>query len=128
MHHLFKTLIGGILIAITGCTSYNSYVHVMREQAVCKEACHARMRDCTQTCYNSCQLCSASANCSAEMHYNKYKQQQRIQGEPVIRSLKSYRDPLQCRKTTCECTVDHNVCLQACTGKLPKRLQVAPVC
>lgn len=128
MHHLFKLIMCSILILITGCTSYNSYVQEKRQQAVCKEACHARMRVCTQTCYNSCQLCSARANFSAEMDYDKYKQQQRIQGEPVIRSLKSYRDSLQCRKTTCECTVDHNVCLQACTHKLPKRLQVAPVC
>ena len=128
MHSLSRMALCCVLIALSGCASYNSYVHVMRERAVCREACHEHLRVCSKTCYNSCQFCCARENFSTEAHYNKYKQQQRIQGEQIIRQLKSYRDPLQCRKTTCECTVDHNVCLQSCTGKLPKRLQVAPAC
>ena len=34
MHHLFKLIMCSILILITGCTSYNSYVQEKRQHAI----------------------------------------------------------------------------------------------
>ena len=68
------------------------------------------------------------ANQRAAREYSHYKNQQKIQGIGIVRQVNSYRDLLQCRKTTCECPTDYQTCIQTCTGKIPKRLQVAPSC
>jgi hypothetical protein len=128
MYSLVRIVTCCSLIMLSGCAHYNSYKHQMQERAVCREACHEQQRLCHKVCYNNCPFCCERADGNAEIRYKKYKQQQRMQGSPVIRQLKSYRDPLQCRKTSCDCVTDHAVCLQSCTGKLPKKLQIAPAC
>jgi hypothetical protein len=40
----------------------------------------------------------------------------------VSRDLNSYRDPLQCRKVTCDCLADNNVCKASCRGLTPQVL------
>jgi hypothetical protein len=42
--------------------------------------------------------------------------------------LNSYRDPLQCRKVTCNCHADYQVCIQSCSGVIHKQLRVASAC
>lgn len=111
-------------ILLSGCGLINH----SPEQMACKTSCQQRLMACNKTCNNSCSKCCLSSTQRAVRGYQYYKYQQDIQGLPVIRQLNSYRDPLQCRKTTCECPTDYRTCIQTCAGKIPKRLQVAPVC
>jgi hypothetical protein len=45
-----------------------------------------------------------------------------------MRGLKSYHDPLQCRKVTCNCPSDFITCNQGCTGVIQKKLRSVPYC
>lgn len=45
-----------------------------------------------------------------------------------MRELNSYRDPLQCRKVTCDCLSDFAICKKGCTGVIPTKLQAVPYC
>ena len=116
------------MIALSGCASQKAAVESANKQAVCKLSCQQQFKVCNKLCHNNCRECSKSSQCSTAMNYNKYKHEQIVQGGIVGRELNSYHDPLQCRKTTCNCLADYNVCAQSCTGIIHKRLQVAPVC
>lgn len=109
-----------VIISLTSCVS--------SEQTACKIVCQQRLQVCTQSCHNNCPECCLVANQRAARDYRHYQHQQNIQGQNVVRRLNSYRDPLQCHKTTCECPTDYRICIQSCTGKMPKRLIEAPVC
>lgn len=118
----------GLVMIITGCATNQAFIKQTQERKVCIAACQQQLSVCQQTCDNSCQKCCAKSNQSTVSHYYQYKERQRIQGAGITRDLNSYRDPLQCRKTTCECIVDYQVCTQSCSGKLPKRLHEVLVC
>ena len=90
--------------------------------------CQERFKTCAKVCDKSCKTCSKEASCSAARHYNRMVHEQVVQGGMIARELNSYRDPLQCRKTTCNCQADYTVCKAACTGIIRKRLQVGPAC
>lgn len=109
---------------IQGCASHKD----MHEAAICKYTCREKFKLCQKACQNNIPRCIACENKQALRSYLHYKKQQCVQGKPVIRELQSYRDPLQCRKTTCDCNTDYRVCAQACTGLIHKRLQVPPTC
>jgi len=128
MNYFARTMLCCIAILLSGCASYESYIKHSGERAACHSTCQQRLMVCNKTCVNSCPACCLSANQRAAREYSHYKKQQSIQGNGIIRQLDSYRDPLQCRKTTCECPTDYRTCIQTCTGKFPKRLQVAPSC
>ncbi len=113
------------VIFITGCTGYMKQAH---ERAVCKQSCQIRLLQCNKACINNCPHCCLSANQRTARSYQHYLHQQDVQGIQDMRELNSYRDPLQCRKTNCDCPTDYRTCIQTCTGKIPKRLQKAPVC
>lgn len=117
-----------MIALITSCASYERLMTHSHERAVCKASCQQRQMACNKTCENNCPNCCLIANQRAARDYQHYKKRQKIQGYGVVRQLNSYRDPLQCRKTTCECPTDYRTCIQTCTGKIPKRLQVAPSC
>ncbi len=124
MSAFFRMVSGCVMCLLVGCMS-NADFDAMR---VCKASCQQRLNVCNNACFNSCARCSARANSGAALRYNEYKQEQCLQGKEVVRELKSYRDPLQCRKTTCECSVDYRACAQSCSGKIPKRLEKSPAC
>ncbi|MCP0914468.1 MULTISPECIES: acyltransferase [Legionella] len=124
MMPITRFLVCLMFIFMTGC---NASRHVQVPVA-CKNACLERLSICQQVCDNSCRQCAARANRAAERSYNQYKKEECLRGGIITRELKSYRDPLQCRKTTCECGADYRVCLKACSGVIHKRLQVAPAC
>ena len=94
----------------------------------CEQACEIQARQCQKICLDSCQRCTRGADTRAAKHYALYQHQQIVQGETIALELQSYRDPLQCRKTTCNCGADYSVCRQACGGKIHKRLQVVRAC
>ncbi len=98
------------------------------EMAACKQSCQQRLSVCSKTCGNSCLQCEAFASRMTQNSYNKYVNEQCVSGGYLTRQLQSYRDPLQCRKITCECVADYQVCVQSCTGVIRKRLQVPLTC
>lgn len=120
--------LGVAFLTLSSCANRFLPVKCAENMAMCKKECHVRFHSCKKTCSNNCKECSSAANCSAARNYSQYKHEQYVQGGAITRELKSYRDQLQCRKTTCNCLADYNVCTQSCTGKVHKRLQVGPAC
>lgn len=118
----------GAVILLLLLTSCSSYVQHARALKACKWQCTVTKQRCNQSCKNNCQNCTALANAETAVHFNQYKRQQNIQGSIVALELQSFRDPLQCRKPTCDCTADFSVCLQSCQGKIRKRLKVVKPC
>lgn len=109
-----------LLLILDGCTLNWG----ISEQTKCKQACRFELKQCHSICHNNSQQCHACANANALKSYIKYQHQQCVQGKALVRELQSYRDPLQCKKTTCDCYADYRMCNQACTGLIQKRLQV----
>ena len=128
MKTILRVMFSCLVMLLTSCVSYNAYITHINKRIACNRACQQRLTVCNKQCDNSCFNCCLIANQRAARDYERYKDQQRIQGSVIIRQLNAYRDPLQCRKTTCECVTDYRTCRQTCTGKNPKQLQVAPDC
>lgn len=117
-----------VLFFLTSCASHQKSMVDAREKMACKTSCKHHFTACQRICDNSCPTCCLYGDERTNRSFAYYVQQQRIQGLGTIRNLDSYQDPLQCRKTTCDCPTDYQVCLQTCTKKIPKRLQMAPHC
>ena len=83
---------------------------------------------CKERCVDNCAICSAKADYSAIKNYDEYVHEKIIEGGTITRSLKSYRDPLQCRKVTCNCYADLSICEQTCAGIIHKQLRAVPYC
>lgn len=115
-----------LLIQITlccFCLLLESCLHrpVSITNTSCASACAIRMAECTKTCRNNCPLCSVQANEKAAKKYKKYQCEQIIKGKIIALQLNSFRDPLQCRKITCDCPADYEVCMKSCGGRVLKR-------
>jgi len=116
-------------IFLTACAPHRTAVSPSPQMhALCKINCQQRLNSCNQLCHDSCQQCEAFARQTTAKSYQQYKNEQYVSCGIIARELKSYRDPLQCRKTTCDCPADYRVCIQSCAGLIHKRLQVAPTC
>lgn len=116
------------IVYLLGCSYQKASVVHARQVALCKQSCQARFDVCQKACYRDCGDCQKTADGRMVRHYGHYVHEQYVQGGIISRELKSYRDPLQCRKATCNCWADLNVCAQSCTGVIHKRLQVASAC
>lgn len=123
----FVARIGAIFLCVL-LTACNTYVQHQRALNACKLNCKVAMHHCEQSCRNNCQNCTLLANSEAAVHFNQYKHQQQLQGSIVALELQSFKDPLQCRKSTCACSADFEMCAQACQGIIHKRLKVVPPC
>lgn len=128
MRTIVEIIFCSFFLILTACSVHQTQMLHYKEVQSCKIACQQRFNLCNQACVNNCQQCTAYANQSALKSYKRYRQDLSVQGGTVARQLYSFHDPLQCRKTTCACKTDYRVCLQACTGTIHKRLQVAPGC
>ena len=122
------TFFTAVLFSLCGCISQQNTAQTINDRASCKQNCLKRAQSCAEQCHDNCHECSRSATRSAAMSYNKYKMEQVIQGGMMARDLNSYRDPLQCRKISCDCSADYQVCVQSCGGRIYKRLQTTKVC
>lgn len=118
----------GAVLLILLLSACSSYVQHERALKVCKAHCSAALKRCEHVCRNNCQNCTKLSNIESAVHFNQYKHQQNIQGSIAALELQSFQDPLQCRKPTCDCRADFSVCLQACGGKIHKRLTVVNPC
>lgn len=117
-----------LMMALVGCANHFNKIVGTQSIAQCKQICIKKYQDCAHTCLNNCRNCSAASLKSSYLNFLKYTHEQRIEGGIITRELNSYRDPLQCRKITCNCSADFSACSQGCTGIIQKRLRAAPYC
>ena len=94
----------------------------------CIASCESSFGNCSGVCGNNCSQCRAAALQKTAKNYSRYKNEKIVAGKIVALQLNSFRDPLQCRKVTCNCQADYMLCLQACGRAIPKRLEYAPLC
>lgn len=109
---------------LSACVFYQPIHDKLVAKQACDKACQTRWNQCNHLCDQNSALCNAKADAVAAVHFNHYKRQQCVKGEGITLELKSFRDPLACTKTTCECAQDYDVCRQSCQGSIYKRLQV----
>lgn len=115
-------------LLITSCMFQNYPARGDRNFMVCKASCDKRLNACTKLCRNNCPQCLAAASQSTARTYAHYVHEQYVKGGFIALQLNSFRDPLQCRKTTCNCRADYQICMQSCGGVISKRLQHVPLC
>jgi len=112
-----------VVFLLSSCATVNTTT-----SGECKQMCIQKLNSCKSICTNNCPNCSASSAYSSTINHAKYVHEQRIVGGYVARELNSYRDPLQCRKVTCNCSADYSACNQKCTGVIRKSLEAVPYC
>lgn len=117
-----------VLLGLSGCATQQQRVVKTSEVAQCQQLCVQRLDSCKQTCTESCPKCMAAADHKATTNFLEYLHEKRVQGGYITRRLKSYRDPLQCRKVSCNCLSDFITCKQGCTGVIQKQLRPVPYC
>ena len=123
MFKWFLLMLTCLCIGLMACTKQHNGWRATSSLRQCQAQCIKQNSACLKVCDNSCSHCMVPAYATAERHYAQFIHQQMLQGGLVARDLKSYRDPLQCLKTTCNCHADNEQCAQACTGIIHKRLQ-----
>ena len=128
MHPIFRVILCFVLISLAGCVNHQVARLRANDQISCNKSCEQRFKACGEVCHNNCNECAQSAHLDSVRNDNKYKHEQDIRGGVVALELKSFRDPLQCRKITCDCLADYTVCAESCKGLIHKRLQITPVC
>ncbi|OGV35916.1 MAG: hypothetical protein A3E88_08195 [Legionellales bacterium RIFCSPHIGHO2_12_FULL_35_11] len=116
MQRTYQVLIYLLVAFLTSCSYYQHYVGNEKTLKGCHLACYAVNDKCNETCINTCKNCNAQSFVQAAKRFKLYKHQRCVQGEIVDLELQSFRDPLQCRKTTCSCKDDLRVCMQSCRG------------
>jgi hypothetical protein len=111
------------LLSLSACSFYQHVHDKLVAKQRCDQACQTHWYQCSRVCDQHSALCNAKADAIAAVHFNHYKRQQCVTGEGITLELNSFRDPLACAKTTCECLQDYDVCKQSCQGSIYKRLQ-----
>lgn len=123
MNKLFLATVCIFVLALSACT------HLLIKPApLCALKCEKAAKICQKTCNSNCGQCTAYAKQSAGKAYTQYLREHYIMGQRITRNLNSYRDPLQCRKTTCNCHADYQVCIQACGGIIKKQRKAPTFC
>ncbi|WP_081964831.1 acyltransferase [Legionella norrlandica] len=128
MNIVFRLCFCFVIIGLSACTTLKNKITHHKSLNQCQQICLEHLEYCKQNCTNNCRNCSSSATISAQKNYLKYLHEIEVRGGYITRGLQSYRDPLQCRKVTCNCAADFNVCNQGCTGVIQKRLLPVPYC
>lgn len=132
MNSNMKTLnrfftIGYILLLLVACTNH-ALMTKHAEQASCKMTCQLRLKSCQHVCHDDCRTCSEQVQKSVKRSYDQYIHEIQVQGGIISRELNSFKDPLQCRKTSCDCSADYDVCTQSCKGLIHKNVRVPSAC
>ncbi len=122
--HISRLGITLSFLSLSACAFYQHAHDRIIARQVCYTGCQTQRVQCDHQCDQNAALCNAKADAIAAVHFNHYKRQQSVKGDGLTEELKSFRDPLACTKTTCECVQDYDVCRQSCQGSIYKRLQV----
>ena len=128
MNLIFRLFFFVLIIALSSCVAQNRSGLGPAQLKQCTLSCTQRFDECKRNCVDSCLNCSLSSFHSATANYSKYVRERQIEGKNIARRLKSYRDPLQCRKVSCNCYADLMTCEQNCTGVIHKQLRAVPYC
>ncbi len=128
MSFIYRVFCIVVSLMLVACVSSQAPVKLGAYPSACQIQCQKDFEHCLPLCENSCQTCSLVAKQSTIRSYSHFLNEQYVQGGIISRDLKSYRDPLQCRKITCNCKSDYTICIQSCSGLIQKRLQVALAC
>lgn len=113
---------------LVSCTHQTPDPKLIGSIVSCTASCDRVFHECRKVCRNNCLQCDSAAAQTTAKNYNRYVCEQQVKGKIVALQLNSFRDPLQCRKTTCSCSTDHQVCIQSCGGVIKKSLKYAPLC
>ncbi len=130
MQKRYRWMIASFLsMCLLGCsfTPKQDAKHAQAERA-CIDQCKIKQSACMKACSDSCIKCSKEQRSKMIKRYKTYIHEQCVQGKRVALQLQSFHDPLQCRKTSCDCPADYRVCVGQCRGKIRKYLQIAPFC
>ena len=119
----WKVLQLSILLLLSACHGPHGFMH--RPLTPCETKCEQQLSQCVKSCDDSCRKCKAVVSARAHAAYFYYTHEEEIKSGYIIRDLKSYKDPLQCHKTTCACPADYAVCMSGCQGVIFKQLRVA---
>lgn len=128
--NLIKSCIGLLVMTLllASCSNQPMTLNNKSEVKQCKMRCMQKFSVCKTQCTDNCRHCRAQSHAEMCKSYANYVREKQIKGEMLDRELKSYRDPLQCRKVTCNCVADLDTCMQGCTGVIQKRLMPLPYC
>jgi len=118
-------LLLSFLMLLTACAKPVMTVAEKQARAL---ICKQQYQHCEQVCVDSCHLCKKNSKVVAMKKYALYLRQQQIQGDFITKLHRSFRDPLQCAKTTCNCMADYNICMQGQMGMVQKRYGVQRSC
>ncbi|PJD93597.1 MAG: acyltransferase [Legionella sp.] len=126
LNNALKVICVGLsLLMMSACSYYHHERQVVAQKKTCYANCVKKCKHCLDVCDQNTTVCQAKADAMAAVHFSQYRHQQNVQGELTMAELKSFRDPLACLKTTCDCVQDKRVCQQSCDGKVYKRMQSA---
>ncbi len=127
--HCWMIITGFLFMCVLGC-SLHPHEDAKKAEAVraCISQCKVKQATCYNTCSDSCKQCEKEERATMIKRYKTYTHEQCVQGRRVALQLQSFRDPLQCRKTTCNCPADYRVCVGECRGNIRKYLQITPFC
>lgn len=114
LNYLFRLIAYCLLFNLSACALLHSNVKQHLEINQCQVLCAKRFDLCQHSCTDNSFFCAQKANYTAKLSYDRYIQQEKVSGGYRTRGLKSYRDPLQCRKVTCNCYADAMDCKQNC--------------
>jgi hypothetical protein len=128
MNFLLRLCCCLLFIGLTSCVTQQKTVLQKQNIKQCLVMCETRFGSCKSKCTNNCSKCSASSSFTSATNYKKYVHEEQVEGGLIARGLNSYRDPLQCRKVTCNCNADLMTCTQNCTGVIQKSLRSVPDC
>ncbi len=117
-----------MLFCLSACTSQHQHDLDAQTTRACIADCQIEMKRCQARCVNNCSACEKEAVRETKKDYQRYLKERCIEGKSLIRRLQSYHDPLQCRKTTCDCPADLRVCVESCRGSIHKQIQVEKSC
>ncbi len=120
-----------LLSLLGGCANHDIYTKNAtgtKSIAVCKLSCQKQYASCAASCTNNCHNCKIKSTQTAGKNFQKYIHEECVKGGFIARDMNSYRDPLQCRKVSCNCCADLNICIQSCSGVINKQLKAAATC
>ncbi len=126
---IMRVMLCGFILFLYGC-SLSPHEDAKRAQAerACIKQCEIKSAACQRQCSDGCKRCEHQAAQAMKARYKTYVHEQCVQGERVALQLQSFRDPLQCRKISCDCPADYRTCVGVCKGSIRKYLQVTPFC
>ena len=125
MNSILRLLSFIIYLFFGGCQGVHENTQIVQQ---CMMTCMQQLEYCKKNCFDNCPNCSYVSKIKTKENFDKYVYERKVEGKKVMRELNSYRDPLQCRKVTCDCLADNTICKQGCTGVILKKLQPVLYC